>query len=201
MPIDFSNSQTKDNLLRAFAGESQARNRYTFAASLAKKQNLEVIQAIFTFTAGQEKEHAEIFYNYLSEFSGQNLNLNGTYPIDKTNDVLQALRFAEHNEFEEYSDAYKSFAQTATDEGFADIANSFNMIAEIERNHHDRFKLFADLLEQNKLFVSDTATGWMCLNCGNIVNSTSAPQICPVCKHNQGYFIMLELAPYSKQGL
>lgn len=196
--INFNESQTKDNLMRAFAGESQARNRYTFAASLAKKQGLEVIEAVFTFTAGQEKEHAEIFYDKLKELSGQNICVDGCYPVNGSNDILTVLRDAEHNEYEEYSDAYKHFGEVAQSEGFADIAASFNMIAEIERTHHDRFKLFADMVEQNKLFVSDTATGWLCLNCGHIVNATQAPKVCPVCKHNQGYFIMLELAPYTK---
>lgn len=196
--IDFNSSRTKDNLMRAFAGESQARNRYTFGASLAKKQGLEIIQAIFTFTAGQEKEHAKIFYNHMSELAGQSVRVDGAYPIDLGGDMLSLLRSAEHNEFEEYDGAYKSFAQIASDEGFSEIAGSFNMIADIERTHYERFKLFADLLEKNKLFVSDAATGWMCLECGYVANASQAPKVCPVCKHGQGYFIMLELAPYTK---
>lgn len=197
MSVEFKNSITKENLMRAFAGESQARNRYTIAAGIAKKQNLHVIEAVFKFTAEQEKEHAEIFYNYLRELSGENIQIDGAYPVDLSNDVAKLLRFAQHNEYEEHDDVYLHFAQKAKEEGFARIAGSFQLIAQIEKTHGDRFGLFADLLEQNKLFVSDVETAWMCLECGNIYRGTSVPEECPVCHHNRGYFIRLELAPYT----
>ncbi len=197
MSTNFSNSETKENLMRAFAGESQARNRYTFGASQAKNANLHVIEAVFTFTANQEKEHGEIFYNHLKELAGDTIHIDGGYPVDITDSMIQLLRYAQHNEYEEHDDVYSAFGQKASEEGFLAVANSFNQIAKIEKVHGDRFGMFADLLEQNKLFISDVECDWMCLNCGHIHKGTSAPQICPVCQHNQGYFVRLELAPFT----
>ncbi len=198
MAVEFKNSVTKDNLMRAFAGESQARNRYTFGASQAKKQGLHVIEAIFTFTANQEKEHAEIYYNHLRELTGENILVDGRYPVDLHDDVIQLLRAAQHNEYEEHDPAYKAFGDKAKEEGFSKIAASFHLIAEIEKTHGDRFGHFADMLEQNKLFNSDVQTQWMCLKCGHVHSGKEAPKNCPVCDHNQGFFISLELAPFQK---
>ena len=144
-----------------------------------------------------EKEHAEIFYNHLAELSGENIHIDGAYPIDISQDVAKLLRFAQHNEYEEHDDVYLNFAEKARAEGFSMVAGSFQMIAQIEKTHGDRFGLFADLIEQNKLFVSDVETAWMCLECGNIYRGTSVPEECPVCHHDRGYFIRLELAPYT----
>lgn len=197
MAVDFKNSETKDNLMRAFAGESQARNRYTFAAAQAKKQNEQVIQQVFLFTAEQEKEHAEIFYRHLKEMAGETIHVDGGYPVDITDDLAKLLRMAQHNEYEEHDDVYKHFGDKAKEEGFDRVAASFHMIAEIEKFHGDRFGRFAEWLEQKKLYVSDVECGWMCLNCGHIHEGKNAPKKCPVCDHDQGYFIRLELAPYS----
>lgn len=197
MSVHFGESVTRENLMRAFAGESQARNRYTIAAGVARKQKLPVIQAVFTFTANQEKEHAEIFYNHLTELAGSSIHIDSSYPVDISDDVAKLLRFAQHNEYEEHDDVYLHFAQKAKEEGFQKVAASFQMIAAIEKTHGDRFALFADLLEQNKLFVSDVETAWMCLECGYIYRGTSVPKECPVCHHDRGYFIRLELAPYT----
>lgn len=197
MATNFNMSETKTNLMKAFAGESQARNRYTFAASQAKNANLHVIEAAFTFTANQEKEHGEIFYNHLKDMAGENIHIEGGYPVDITDSMVQLLRYAQHNEFEEYDDVYQAFGQKAMEEGYPQIANSFNQIAEIEKTHGERFGLLADLLEQGKLFVSDVSCKWMCLNCGHVLEGTEAPQSCPVCQHNQGFFIRLEMAPYT----
>ena len=197
MAIDFKDSVTKENLMRAFAGESQARNRYTISASQAKKQGLQVIEAVFRFTADQEKEHAAIFYEHLSALGGENIHVDGSYPVDLSQDVAKLLRFAQHNEYEEFDDVYKNFADKAREEGFLNVAASFDMIAKIEQTHGDRFGKFADLLEQGKLFVSDVETAWMCLECGNILYGTNVPEICPVCHHDRGYYIRLELAPYT----
>lgn len=194
--MDLKQSETAENLMRAFAGESQARNRYTFAASTAKKQGLPVIEEVFLFTAGQEKEHGEIFYNYLKELRGQNMPVDGAYPLDQYEETLDLLKAARHNEFEEYQEIYKNFGNVAKAEGFTQIANSFFMIAEIERTHGERFQMFADYMERNHLFASEVETGWMCLNCGYVYEGTQAPKECPVCHHEQGYFIRLELAPY-----
>ena len=195
---DLRSSETAKNLMRAFAGESQARNRYTFAASMAKKEKLPVIEAVFQFTAGQEKEHAEIFYNYLSEMAGNTIHIDGGYPVDIYPQTLDLLKAARHNEYEEHDVVYSQFSEIARQEGFMQISNTFHMIAEIEKVHGDRFQLFADYIEQDKLFVSDVETGWMCLNCGYVFTGTRAPGVCPVCSHEQGYFIRLELAPYVK---
>lgn len=193
---ELKNSETLQNLMRSFAGESQARNRYTFAAALCQKQQLHVLEAVFTFTANQEKEHAEIFYNHMKALAGQTVQIDGGYPVDITNDSAELLRRAQHNEYEEHDPVYKNFADTAQKEGFPEIAASFRQIAQIEQTHGNRFGHLADLLEAGKLFVSDTKCGWMCLNCGHIHEGLQAPKTCPVCSHDQGFFIRLEMAPY-----
>lgn len=189
MLVEFKDSETKDNLMRAFAGESQARNRYTFAASQAKKDGLYVISAIFAFTASQEKEHAEIFYNHLKEMAGDTIFIDGGYPVDISDSVSELLKKAQHNEYEEHEPVYQQFGEKAMEEGFQKIAASFLQIAEIEKIHGDRFGYYAKLMEEGKLFVSDVEEEWMCLNCGFVYKSKKAPDICPVCKHDQGYFI------------
>ena len=197
MSVSFAQSETKRNVLRAFAGESQARNRYTFSAGLAKKNGLHVIEAVFLFTANQELAHARAFYDYLEKCSGENIAIDGTYPIDLYQTVLEHLRAAQHNEYQEYEHDYTGFAHVAKEEGFPEISHLFSQIARIEQIHGDRFGQFADLLEQNKLFISDVACDWMCLNCGNVVaNVTRPPEMCPVCKHNQGYFVRVEMVPW-----
>ena len=194
--MDFKSSETKENLMRAFAGESQARNRYTFAASQAQQQNLHVVEAVFTFTANQEKEHGEIFYNHLKDLTGETVYADGGYPVDLADSVAQLLRYAQHNEYEEHDDVYQKFGDKASEEGFIQVAASFYKIAEIEKTHGDRFGKLADLLEEGKLFISELECKWMCLNCGYIYEGKEAPKSCPVCQHNQGFFIRLEMAPY-----
>lgn len=189
-------SKTKDNLMRAFAGESQARNRYTFAASQAKKQNLYVISQIFTFTADQEKAHAKAYYDLLKDVAGTNILVDGSYPVDIDNDIVKLLRMAQHNEYEENEIVYPDFAKVAEEEGFTKICTMFKMIAAIERIHGDRFGRFAQLLEEDKLFKSDTETYWMCLNCGQIFKTKNLPNMCPVCEHPQDYFIRLDMVPF-----
>lgn len=200
MAVDFKTSETKDNLMRAFAGESQARNRYTFAAEKAKEQKLQVIEAVFCYTADQEKEHAEIFYNHLKEMAKETIHIDGGYPVDLSDDMIQLLEKAQHNEYEEHDPIYKSFGDKAMEEGFPKIANSFYLIAEIEKFHGDRFGMFAKLLKENKLFISDVKTGWICLNCGHVFEGEKAPEKCPVCSHDKGYFIRLELSPFAGKG-
>lgn len=194
--MDFKTSETHKNLMRAFAGESQARNRYTFAASAAKKQQLYVIEAVFNFTANQEKEHAEIFFDHLKNLANEEIMIDAAYPVETYTDIKEILRNARDNEHKEYDQVYKTFAKTAEQEGFAGIAYSFYEIAKIEKIHSDRFSYFLDLIEKDELFVSNAETGFMCLNCGHIVTAKEAPQVCPVCKHDRGYFIRLELVPY-----
>ena len=188
--------KTIENLMRAFAGESQARNRYEMAAGRAKKESLPVIEAIFRFTANQEKEHAEVFYKYLTSLAGETIKIDGTYPVDISSDVSQLLRYAQHNEYEEHDDVYKNFGDKAQEEGFGKAAMKFHKIAEIEKMHGDRFGAFAKLLEENQLFVSKVETKWICLNCGYIYEGKEVPMSCPVCDHEQGWYVRLELAPY-----
>ncbi len=195
--MELKDSKTKINLMKAFAGESQARNRYTFAASEAKKQQLHVIEAIFNYTAGQEKEHAELFYDALGELKGENINIEGGYPVDKSTNILELLKSAVHNEQEEFSPVYPDFAKTAKEEGFIKVANLFDKIALIEKTHAERFMQFANLLENNKLFSDDNEVEWVCLNCGHVHKGKEAPKNCPVCDHNQGYFIRKEFSPYT----
>lgn len=197
MAVDFKTSETKDNLMRAFAGESQARNRYTFAAGVANEQKQQAIAQVFLYTADQEKEHAEIFYNHLKELAGETIHVDGGYPVDLSEDLSELLRMAQQNEYEEHDDVYKRFAEKAREEGFLRVASSFFMIAEIEKFHGDRFGKFADFLEQNKLHVSDVKTGWICLNCGFVIEGLGVPETCPVCDHDRGYFIRLELSPFA----
>lgn len=200
MAVDFKQSETMKNLMRAFAGESQARNRYTFAAGQAKKQELHVIEQVFTFTADQEKEHAEVFYNQLKELSGENIQIDGGYPVDISQSIAELLRMAQHNEYEEHDDVYQNFARIAREEGFPQAASAFEMIARIEKIHGDRFGAFAKLLENNELFVSKVETRWMCLHCGHTLDAKGAPQKCPVCGSAQGWFIRMELAPFCRDG-
>ena len=156
--MDFKSSETKSNLMRAFAGESQARNRYTIAAGQAREEKLYVIEAVFRFTAEQEKEHAEIFYKYLGEMAGENIAIDGSYPVDISKDAAALLRMAQHNEYEEHDDVYQNFAKKAEEEGFPEIAGSFKQIAEIEKIHGNRFGQFAEWLEKGQLFAADVET-------------------------------------------
>ncbi len=190
MSVNFSESKTKVNLMRAFAGESQARNRYTFAAGKAKKMNLWFLYNIFTFTANQEKEHAEIFYNHLKQENGKKITIDSAdYPIDNYDRIEELLRSAQNNEYEEYEKVYPEFARIAKEEGFNDIAFSFEKIAEIEKTHGDRFGCFAELIEKSRMYEGDENTEWICLNCGHIQKGKNVPKQCPVCQHAQGYFV------------
>ena len=198
MAVSFAESETKKNLMRAFAGESQARNRYTFAAGQAKETGMYVIEALFRYTADQEKEHAEIFYKHLKESAGDNIVMEGGYPVDIADNLVTLLRKAQHNEYEEHDPVYKQCGETAKKEGFMEIASSFLQIAEIEKVHGDRFGRMADYLENGTLFVSDVKTRWICLNCGNVVDTLQAPKTCPVCHKDQGYFIRFELSPFEQ---
>ncbi len=195
--MDFKNSETKSNLMRAFAGESQARNRYTIAAGQAREEKLYVVEAVFRFTAEQEKEHAEVFYKYLEKASGENIAIDGAYPVDISKDAAALLRMAQHNEYEEHGDVYPNFARKAEEEGFLEIADSFRQIAEIEKVHGNRFGQFAEWLEKGELFAANVETAWMCMECGNIYRGTKVPPVCPVCHNDRGYFVRLELAPYT----
>ena len=188
MAVDFKNSETKDNVMRAFAGESQARNRYIFAAEQAKEQKAQV----------QEQEHAKVFYDFLKEMAGETIHIDGGYPVDIDQTLAGLLRMAEHNELEEYKVVYKAFGDKAKEEGFTAVAYAFYQIAEIEKSHAERFGRYAQWAEQERLFSAEGEAYWMCLNCGHIHKAPAAPGKCPVCKHDQGYFVRLEEAPWTK---
>ncbi len=196
--VDFMDSKTRENLMRAFAGESQARNRYTFAASAARKEKLEAVARVFEFTADQERAHAKVFYDLLLPSAGQNIAIDGNYPIDLSDKTLDLLKAARHNEYEEFEHDYAAFAEIAHREGFDLIGGQFQLIAQIEKTHGDRFGLLAELLEKGTLFGGDNHQEvWMCLNCGEIITASLAPQVCPVCRHGQGYYVRLDMAPYT----
>lgn len=196
MGIDFRESETKDNLMRAFAGESQARNRYTFAAYKAQEQKQEAIAQVFWYTAEQEREHAEVFYDHLKEMAGETIHIDGGYPVDITDNLAQLLRMAQHNEYEEHDVVYKAFAETAKKEGFDRIAASFTMIAGIEKTHGERFGRFAQWMEDKELYTSKDREMWICLKCGFIYEGERVPETCPVCQHDQGSFVRAQLSPY-----
>lgn len=193
MSVAFSQSETRKNLLRAFAGEGQARNRYNMAAGMARKNGLYVIECVFNFTAKQEKAHAKAFYEKLKPLNGENLAIDGTYPIDLYDTVLEHLKAAAHNEMQEYEHDYTDFAKVAKAEGFEEVSHLFSTIARVEQVHGERFTRFAQLMEEGKLFLNETECQWMCLHCGNVVEGTRAPEHCWVCHKDQGYFVRAEL--------
>ncbi len=186
--------------MRAFAGESQARNRYLIAAAEADNKGLQAVAAVFRMTADQELAHAKIFYDHLRQLAGQTVTIDGGYPIDSGLSVPALLEAARHNEYEENDPVYPAFAACAKEEGFLPVWQSFTDIAAIERTHGDRFGRFAKLMQEGKLFADDQSVAWMCLNCGHIHTGTAAPEICPVCHHPQGFFVRQDMAPFTKIG-
>lgn len=197
MDTDFNKSKTKENLMKAFAGESQARNRYTIAAETAKKQGMQAIGKIFLFTADQERAHAQVYYDLLKKSEGTNIDICGGFPVDTFDSLLELVKAAEHNETEEYEDVYQVFGDTAKEEGFYEAASAFYQIAKVEHVHAERFRYIKELLDKNEYFEQSEGGVWMCLNCGHIHVGKKVPEVCPVCRHDKGYFIPIELAPYT----
>lgn len=196
MGVHFSESKTKENLMRAFAGESQARNRYTIAAKKAREAKMYTIADIFAYTADQERAHAERYYELLKDLSGETIFIDGGYPIDQQDSLAELLRAAERNEKEEYEDVYQAFGDKAKEEGFLEAASAFYQIAKIEHVHQLRFAKVADMLEKGEYFAHENGGRWICTNCGYIHEGTQAPPNCPTCHYDQGYFLPYELAPY-----
>ena len=168
----YTGTQTEKNLRNAFSGESEARNKYTFFASVAKKEGYEQIAALFQETADNEKEHAKIWFK----------ELNG---IGNTQDNLKS---AAEGENYEWTDMYAGFAKTAEEEGFPELAAKFRMVAEIERYHEERYRAVLKNVETAQVFQKSEVKVWECRNCGHIVVGTGAPKVCPVCAHPQSYF-------------
>jgi rubrerythrin len=178
-------SQTEKNLLASFAGESQARNRYTFFASVARKEGYEQISAIFAETADNEKEHAEVFFKYLE---GGDVEITATYPAGVIGDTEANLRAAAAGEKEEWGTLYPDFAATAEEEGFAEIAESFTEIGEVEEYHERRYNILADRVANGEVFKRDEPIKWKCRNCGYVHDGTEAPELCPACQHVRAYY-------------
>ena len=188
MPKSIKGSRTEKNLLAAFAGESQARNRYTYFASAARKEGLEQIANIFAETAENEKEHAKVFFGHLE---GGDAEVTARYPAGKVNDTRANLEAAAAGEQMEWTMIYVDFAKVAKDEGFPDVARSFEQIARVEKFHESRYRKLISNVAGGEVFKKKLVVKWHCINCGYVFEGTEAPQQCPACKHPQAYYEVL----------
>ncbi|NQU13021.1 MAG: rubrerythrin family protein [Desulfobacteraceae bacterium] len=186
--MDLKGSQTEKNLLGAFAGESQARNRYTYFASQAKKEGFEQISFIFDETANQEKEHAKRFFKFLE---GGEVEVQASFPAGVIGSTLENLKAAAGGEHFEHTELYPGFAKTARDEGFHAIADVFDAISIAEKQHEKRYVDLASNIEAGRVFKRDSEEVWRCRNCGYLHTGNEAPQSCPACLHPQAYFELL----------
>ncbi len=182
-------TKTEQNLLKSFAGESQARMRYDYFAKQAKKDGLEQISAVFTETALNEKEHAKRFFKFLE---GGVVEITAAYPAGKISTTLENLKASADGENEEWTELYPMFANIAEEEGFSEIANAYRMIAKVEQAHEERFRKLYNNLEAGRVFERNGKIIWKCRNCGFIHESEKAPTICPACLHPQSYFEIKE---------
>ena len=181
-------SKTEKNLLKAFAGESQARGRYTYFASQAKKDGYEQIRAIFLETAENELEHAKVFFKYLE---GGEVEVTASYPAGRIGTTEENLLEAAEGEKLEWGTLYPDFAKTAKEEGFDNVAESFTEIAEVEEEHEKRYRKLLDNVKKGTVFKRDKEVKWKCRNCGYVHKGKEAPQVCPACKHPQSYYELL----------
>ena len=186
--MSIKGTQTEKNLLKAFAGESQARNRYTYFASQARKEGLMQIALQFEETANQEKEHAKRFFSYLE---GGMVEITASFPAGKIENTLENLQASAAGENEEHSKLYPAFAQTAREEGFEAIAKLFEFVSNAEKQHERQFLNFAETLKNNSMFTREITVTWRCLNCGYTYEGKIAPSVCPACKHPQAFFEVL----------
>jgi rubrerythrin len=182
---EFKGSRTEQNLLKAFAGESQARNRYTYFASVAKKESFEQISALFLETAENEKEHAKVFFKYLE---GGDLEITAAYPAGRIGTTAENLLAAAEGELMEWGTLYPLFAQVAEEEGFLDVAASFREIAQVEAYHEKRYRKLLDNVNGFTVFKKDGVVFWKCRNCGYVHEGAEAPVECPACHHPQAFF-------------
>jgi rubrerythrin len=185
--MDFIGSQTEKNLLAAFAGESQARNRYTFFASVAKKQGYEQIASVFEETAANEKEHGELFFKHLK---GGMIEIKASYPAGIIASTPENLKAAAEGEKLEWGTLYPNFGDVAEKEGFADAARTFRMIAKVEVSHEHRYNKLLENLQQGKAFKKDSPVKWKCRVCGLVMEGSEAPDMCPTCNHPKAFFEM-----------
>ncbi len=181
-------TKTEKNLLASFAGESQARNRYTYFASVAKKAGYEQIAALFLETADNEKEHAKRFFKYLE---GGEVEITAAYPAGVIGDTADNLLAAAIGENEEWTKLYKEAEATAREEGFNDAADTFKEIAKVEKQHEKRYRKLLANVKEGKVFKKDKVVKWKCRNCGYVHEGPEAPEVCPACKHPQAYFEIL----------
>jgi len=188
-------TKTLENLMKAFAGESQARGRYNMYASIAGKEGYKQIEAIFNETADNEREHAKRFFRFaVAGLEGEipaDVDIAATYPVAMGN-TLENLKYAAAGENEEWSKLYPEFAKVADIEGFPEVAAAFRMIATVEKHHEERYRKLAKNMEEGKVFKKDEPTRWICRNCGYVHEGTSAPETCPSCLHPQAYFELLK---------
>jgi rubrerythrin len=186
--MEFKGSKTMQNLINSFAGESQARNRYTFFAGTAQKEGFEQIAAIFLDTAANESEHAKIYYKHLVKYLGDAVvNVNASYPV-VLGDTLTNLKESLNGENEEWTSLYPDSAKAADSEGFSEIAESFRQISEAEKGHENRYKALIMNIESGKVFKKDKPVSWRCRNCGRVITAAGAPEKCPTCEHPKSYF-------------
>ncbi|WP_329904479.1 rubrerythrin [Porphyromonas pogonae] len=185
MEKSIKGTATEQNLLKSFAGESQARMRYTFFAVVARKEGFEQIAAIFEETADQEKEHAERFFSYLE---GGMVEITAAFPAGVVSTTAENLKAAAEGENEEWSDLYPHFAEVAEQEGFPEIARLWKFISEVEKMHEERYLKLLSRVEENEVFSRDEAIKWQCRKCGYVHTGKNAPKICPSCRHEQAYF-------------
>ncbi|MBN2797171.1 MAG: rubrerythrin family protein [Clostridia bacterium] len=183
-------SKTEKNLLKAFAGESQAKNRYTFFAKVAKKEGYEQIAALFLETAENEEQHAKTFFKYLT--SGEALEITAAYPAGIIGTTVDNLKAAAAGENEEWTELYPEFADIAEEEGFADVARTFRNVAKVEKEHEARYLKLAENIEKEMVFKKEETNRWKCRKCGHVHEGKSAPNVCPTCSHPQGYFELKE---------
>jgi len=182
-------SRTAENLMKSFAGESQARMRYTYYSSIAKKEGFVQIANLFLETADQEKEHAKRFYKFLKEdYVDEVIEIQATFPVSFHSETLKNLKAAAAGENEEWTDLYPSFAKVAEEEGYPQIAAVYREITKVEERHEIRYNKLAKNIEEGKVFKKDESILWKCINCGYIYEGTEAPRVCPACAHPQGYF-------------
>lgn len=181
-------TKTEQNLLKAFAGESQARNRYTYFASKAKKEGYDQIFAIFEETANQEKEHAKRFFSFLE---GGELEITAAFPAGVVGTTLENLKAAAAGENCEYTDLYPGFAKVAREEGFEAVAMVFEAICIAEKQHEKRYLDLAANIEAGKVFKKDSSVVWRCRNCGYLHEGDEAPEMCPACAHPKAYYELL----------
>jgi rubrerythrin len=183
--VSLKGTETEKNLLAAFAGESQARNRYTYYASVAKKEGYEQIAAIFQETADNEKEHAKVFFKLLE---GGDVEIKASYPAGIIADTAHNLEEAAEGELLEWGTLYKNAAQVAREEGFAHVAIKFEEIAKVEMHHEARYRKLLENLKNGSVFKKEKKVFWQCRNCGYILENKEAPQKCPACDHPQAHF-------------